>query len=127
MPKLLLYLGKIGVIGLEHNSEGKFFVVYLPCQTTNNLVGCSMCLGSLVRLSFVVELRECLSSGVKSCCKALKGIISLYLLDLEWSFLSMITTCDVSANIHVACSTSLVTRGSCLSHSKLELHLTNFR
>ena len=30
------------------------------------------------------------------------------LSDLEWSFLSMITTCDRSANIHVACSTFLV-------------------
>ncbi|XP_074615992.1 uncharacterized protein LOC141891509 isoform X1 [Acropora palmata] len=58
---------------------------------------------------------------------ALNGITSLYLSDLEWSFLSMTTTCDRSANIHVACSTSLVTRGSCLSHSKLELHLTYCR
>ncbi|KAK2571645.1 hypothetical protein P5673_003013 [Acropora cervicornis] len=58
---------------------------------------------------------------------ALNGITSLHLSDLEWSFLSMTTTCDRSANIHVACSTSLVTRGSCLSHSKLELHLTYCR
>lgn len=58
---------------------------------------------------------------------ALNGITSLYLSDLEWSFLSMTTTCDLSVNIHVARSTSLVTRGSCLSHSKLELHLTYCR
>ena len=41
-----------------------------------------------------------------------------------WSgfFFSMITTCDRSANIYVACSTFLVTRGSCSAVSKGVVH-----
>ena len=136
LPKLLLYLRRIGLIGLELNSEGKIFS-FICCGKQRTILldvprAWRVLYDHRLKLNFgnVFHMyRQGLSSGVKSCYKALNGIISLYISNshLEWRFLSMITTCDLSANIYVACSTSLVTRGSCLSHSKLELQLTNFR
>ena len=77
-PKLLLYLGKIGLIGLELNSEGNNF-------------------------SFICSAKQ---QTILLCVpRAWRVLHDHHLSDLEWSFLSVITTCDRSANIHVACST----------------------
>ena len=93
--KLLLYLDKIGVIGLELNSEGKNFSFICCAKQRTILLG--------VPLAWRVLHDQRLS-------------------DLEWSFFSMIKTCDRSANVYVACSTFLVTRGSCSAVSKGVVH-----
>ena len=87
---MLLYLGKIGVIGLELNSEGNNFSFICCAKQRTILLG--------VPLAWRVLHDQRLS-------------------DLEWSFFSMITTCDRSAN-----STFLVTRGSCSAVSKGVVH-----
>ena len=80
LPKLLLYLGmdKIGLIGLELNREGNNFSFICCAKQRTILLG-------VLRAWWVLHDHR--------------------LSDLEWSFVSMITTCDRSANIHVACST----------------------
>ena len=78
LPKLLLYLGKIGLIGLELNSEGTNFSFICCARQQTILLGVP---------------------------RAWRVLHDHRLSDLEWSFLSVITTCDRSANIHVACST----------------------
>ena len=78
LPKLLLYLGKIGLIGLELNSEGNNFSFICCAKQQTILLGVP---------------------------RAWRVLHDHHLSDLEWSFLSVITTCDRSANIHVACST----------------------
>ena len=89
LPKLLLYLGKIGLIGLELNSEGNNFSFICCAKQQTILLGVP---------------------------RAWRVLHDHHLSDLEWSFLSVITTCDRSANIHVACSTRMqhffVTSGS---------------
>ena len=76
--QIVVVFGKIGLTGLELNSEG------------NNL-------------SFICCAKQrTILLGVP---RAWRVLHDHRLSDLEWSFLSVITTCDRSANIHVACST----------------------
>ena len=75
--KLLFYLGKIG-LWLELNSEGNDFS-FICCAKQQTIL-----------------------LGVPRAWRVLQDH---RLSDLEWSFLSVITTCDRSANIHVASST----------------------
>ena len=77
LPKLL-FLGKIGLIGLELIREGNNFSFICSAKQRTILMGVP---------------------------RAWRVLHDHRLSHLEWSFLSMITTCDRSANIQVACST----------------------
>ena len=92
LPKLLLYLGKIGLIGLELNSERKIFSFICCAKQRTILLDAPRAWRVLydhpLYLNFgnVFHIyRQGLSSGVKSCCKAL----------LKWNHQSVSITSGV--------------------------------
>ena len=88
--KIVVVFGQDWCYGLELNSKGNNFSFICCAKQRTILLGVPL---------------------------AWRALHDQRLSDLEWSFFSMITTCDRSAN-----STFLVTRGSCSAVSKGVVH-----